>query len=251
MALYNSSFFSGHLAGSASSAKTIVPITLDLTGARSVVDIGCGTGAWLREFARAGVNDFLGMDGPWVRQEDLLVPAESFRSADLSSPPACDRTFDLAISLEVAEHLPESAAEGFVSALCRLAPVVLFSAAIPGQGGTGHINEQWPGYWSERFGAAGHKPIDCIRARVWSNPRVQWWYAQNTLVFAKAEAVEKMPNLRAAAERAPDVLPLVHPGCLAVHTGRRPGLSDLLREIPGATRRAVAARVGTRAGSSG
>jgi hypothetical protein len=123
-----------------------------------------------------------------------------------------DRTFDLAISLEVAEHLPEEAADAFVESLTRLASVVLFSAAAPYQGGEHHVNERWPVYWAERFATHGYLSVDCIRRRIWANPAVEWWYAQNAFLYVERGRLESGPALKREYEAAgPDALPLVHP----------------------------------------
>ena len=96
---------------------------------------------------------------------------------------------------------------------------MLFGAAIPGQGGTGHRNEQWPSYWAEQFAAAGHAATDPFRLRVWDDPGVKWWFAQNLVCFARPETLAERPALASAA--CPDgPLSLVHPGCLAEANAR-------------------------------
>src|SRR5262249_11402135 len=129
------------------SAEQVVPIVVDLVQPQSVVDVGCGQGAWLRAFRRRGIADILGLDGPWIDQARLYFPADRFIALDVSEPVRLGRGFDLAVSLELAEHLRAEAAPTLIESLTTFAPVVLFSAAIPGQGGTGHVNEQWPDYW--------------------------------------------------------------------------------------------------------
>ncbi len=153
-----------------------------------MIDVGCGQGTWLSVFAEYGATDVNGIDGDYVDRDRLEIPADRFHGQDLSRPLAVERTFDLAVSLEVAEHLPEVACDGFVESLTRLAPVVLFSAAAPYQGGQNHVNEQWPEYWAERFARHGYLPVDCLRRRVWANPDVEWWYAQNALLFVARPA---------------------------------------------------------------
>src|SRR5205085_11975533 len=108
---------------------------------------------------------------------------DRFRAIDLREPFELPRTFDLAVSLEVAEHLPASSASAFVESLTRLAPAVLFSAAVPHQGGWNHLNEQWPQYWAEIFARHGFFPVDCLRERFWDRPNVRWWYAQNMVLY--------------------------------------------------------------------
>jgi 2-polyprenyl-3-methyl-5-hydroxy-6-metoxy-1,4-benzoquinol methylase len=190
----------------------IVPLVTELTRPKSVVDVGCGTGIWLSVFRKLGVQDILGIDGEWVDIRTLRIPRERFQTADLSEPLRPERGFDLVISLEVAEHLPASSATTFVDSLVNLGPVVLFSAAIPQQGGTHHLNEQWPDYWVRLFEACGYRVIDCIRRRVWNNPEVQWWYAQNMFVFATDNYLRESPTLldeRKATHLSQ--LALVHP----------------------------------------
>jgi hypothetical protein len=131
------------------------------------------------------MEDIFGIDGFYVRRELLEIPPEKFVAHDLQEPFRLDRIFDLVVSLEVAEHLPKESAAGFVESLTRLAPVVLFSAAIPFQGGEGHLNEQWPEYWARLFEARGYAPVDCLRRRVWQSPNVSWYYAQNVLIYVR------------------------------------------------------------------
>jgi SAM-dependent methyltransferase len=180
---YDESFYQGQQDGSVSSAEIIVPIVLSLFACHSVVDFGCGVGGWLKEFERNGVSDYLGVDGDYVARDLLKIPADHFRPIDLRNVSDLGRSFDLACSLEVAEHLPEDRAKSFVAALVRAAPVVLFSAAIPLQGGTEHVNEQWQSYWAKLFAEHGYIALDCIRPAVFGDSRVEWWYRQNILVF--------------------------------------------------------------------
>ncbi len=177
------------------SAEAIVPLVVELIRPQRVVDLGCGRGTWLAAFHAHGVQEVLGVDGEWTDRRRLQIPAEAFLPFDLRRPLHVDRTFDLAVSLEVAEHLPLSAAETLVDSLVALAPVILFSAAIPFQGGKDHLNEQWPEFWINRFARREYVAIDCIRRRIWENPAVAWWYAQNTLVFVRRDALDRYPQL--------------------------------------------------------
>ncbi len=216
----------------APSARRIVPMVRALMKVASVVDVGCGTGAWLNVFARDGVDEVLGLDGDWVRQEQLLIEPGNFQRCDLTKALPVDRRYDLAISLEVAEHLSEEFASDFVSELTRLAPVVLFSAAIPGQGGLHHVNERPPAYWAGLFAKRGFKVIDTIRWQVWGDPSVTWWYKQNILLFASEPALEANPKLRAARQAMPPDAPIhiVHPErYAAIVKQARPGLGGWLK----------------------
>lgn len=231
---YSPEWYAGFQNNTVLSAQVIVPIVMDLIGPRSVVDFGCGTGGWLSVFKEQGVADIHGVDGPWVDPERLLIPAAQFEPVDLAAPFALDIHADLAMSLEVAEHIPASAAPTFVKNLTDIAPVVLFSAAIPHQGGTGHHNEQWPSYWAALFKERGYVPVDCIRRVVWNDKRVRYWYAQNTFIFVREDALSRYPKLAALYSKDEEVLPLVHPArFLAFYTPKRP----LLRRIVGRLRR--------------
>ena len=188
--------------------------------------VGCGDGNWLAIFRKLGVEDILGFDGEYIDQDLLQVPSEYFKVADLTRPFRLERTFDLVISLEVAEHLPAECAAAFVESLTRLAPLVLFSAAIPGQGGNHHINEQWPDKWAELFREHDYVPVDFIRKRIWQSDAVEFWYVQNTLLFARLDVVESSSSLKAEFEGTnPNQLSLVHPRQYAHLQGR---LAELL-----------------------
>lgn len=177
------------------SASVVIPLILDVMPVTSVIDIGCGNGGWLSKFKSNGIDKIKGVDGNWIDESQLQIPLENFVRTDLSQPLNIDGKFDLSMSLEVAEHLPEESAQGFVETLTSLAPVVLFSAAIPGQGGLNHINEQWPAYWADLFATQGYQPVDFLRWSVWNNPDVTWWYKQNLLMFASQEALAASPAL--------------------------------------------------------
>jgi hypothetical protein len=192
---YSTDFYEGKKQGSFRSAEVIIGHLLQIISFRSVIDIGCGVGTWLKAVEMHGISDFLGVDGDYVDRSALQVSGRRFLSRDLIMPLQLDRTFDLAMSLEVAEHLPPECASDFVHSLASLAPLILFSAAIPFQGGNHHINEQWPSYWANLFKLHGYVPVDCVRPHVWDDPRVEWWYSQNIFVYANQEGFSRNPAL--------------------------------------------------------
>jgi SAM-dependent methyltransferase len=179
----------------------------------SVVDLGCGTGAWLETFLHAGIgeSEVIGVEGPWLDPAVLRFPRGRLRVHDLRRPLILERSFDLALSLEVAEHLPPEAAAVLVQALTSCAPVVVFSAAAPYQGGTGHLNEQWPQYWAELFGRHDFVAIDAIRPRIWLNSAIAWYYRQNMAVFVSRAQLADHPLLACDFREGQPLLPLVHP----------------------------------------
>lgn len=212
MRLYNEDFFATRKEDVRSSARVIVPLVLNLTQPRSVIDVGCGTGEWLSVFREYGVEDIWGVDGSYVRKEMLEIPEERFIASDLEQPLQIGREFDLVVSLEVAEHLRRECAEIFVNSLTKLGPVVLFSAAIPNQGGVGHINEQWLEYWAQRFRDRDYVAIDCVRGKIWYEEKIKPHYAQNTLIFAARTHLENQRSLRKEYELRSDCrLSMVHP----------------------------------------
>jgi SAM-dependent methyltransferase len=209
---YDRYFFEGIAHGPLRSARETLQYVNAALHPRSVVDVGCGVGGWLKAWTELGVEDVWGIDGDYVPRDTLLIPADRFQPMDLTRPGPAPRRFDLVESLEVAEHLPASAAEGFVALLCSLAPVVLFSAAIPGQGGHHHINEQWPEYWAELFQKNGFVVVDTLRDCVWDNPHIDHWYRQNALLFVEAEnrdAIDKLTRMSAGLAQKP--LSRIHP----------------------------------------
>jgi SAM-dependent methyltransferase len=184
------------------SAEIVVPILLEYVQPTSVVDVGCGGCDWLRVFLDHGATSVLGLDGHYVDPSGIAIPRECFRAVDLSDPFDVPGPFDLAVSIEVAEHLPARAARPLVRALSAAAPVVLFSAAVPGQGGRSHMNEQWPLYWRNLFAEQGYTRLDPIRPRIWRDTRVAWWYRQNLFLFVSAAAIAQSPALQAEARLA-------------------------------------------------
>jgi SAM-dependent methyltransferase len=242
-ATYDDAFFSDLESLVEESARVIVPLVCDLLEPTSVLDVGCGRGTWLRIFKKSGVADIFGVDGPHV-EEALEIPASAFRAHDLTTPVVLGRRFDLVVSLEVGEHLPAAVADEFVGSLVAHAPAVLFSAAIPFQDGPGHVHEASQSEWAGRFGAYGYVPVDVVRPAVWNDPRVGFWYAQNTLLYVDSATGERL----GIATTVP-LLDVVHPRLLErAYTTRVPkprpqSLTSLLRQIPSASRRAVRRRL--------
>jgi SAM-dependent methyltransferase len=203
---YNKYFFHGLTSGSEASAEQVVPFVKEMLSPTSVLDIGCGTGAWLSKWMAAGVLDVIGVDGDYVDRSELLIPADRFVAHDLATPLDLGRRFDLVSTVEVAEHIPARSSATFVDTLVRHGDLVLFSAAIPGQGGTGHINEQWPSYWAELFERHGYGVYDVLRSQLWDRHGIEVWYRQNLMIFATPEAAD-----RRALSTTDAPLDVVHP----------------------------------------
>lgn len=192
---YNSLFYSVQRQRSGRSAEEVVGLVNNLVRPTSVVDVGCGIGAWLAEWRSQGVTDVLGIDGDWVDRRLLQIPGDQFVAHDLTRPFEAERSYDLVMSLEVAEHLEADHAPAFLDLLTSLGSVILFSAAIPHQGGQRHVNERWQGDWAGDFTERGYVAIDCVRPRIWDNQNVQVWYRQNIVVYVRETALAEHATL--------------------------------------------------------
>ncbi len=204
--LYPEDFYAERRQHTAYAAARILDALPSGLNRNRIADIGCGTGTFLASALERGSSYALGMEGDWVRADMLDNPGIIFAPADLErrfSAPAVD----LVLSLEVAEHLSPDRAAGFVSDLAAMAPAVLFSAAIPGQGGVGHVNEQWQSYWAGLFAAQGYSAHDVIRPKLWTDEAIPAWYRQNLVLYLKPHIAEQL----ALTPTDPRLLDTVHP----------------------------------------
>ena len=236
MTHYDETFYNTYAAYSSESAHRVVPHIMELFSPKSVVDVGCGIGTWLSAFKKHGVDDILGIDGDYVNRKQLLFDQDHFFSHDLTQPLPVEksRRFDLAISLEVGEHLPNASADQFINTLVSLAPVVLFSAAIPYQRGTYHINEQWQNYWAKLFKERRYVTVDWLRPRIWGDKKVEYYYAQNSLLYIEETHIGNYPGLKnyiVAADN--EILSKVHPlKWLELNNPPPQPLRKLMRALP-------------------
>ncbi len=160
----------------------------------SVLDVGCGPGVWLAEWSRIGVEEILGVDGDYVPRNKLAIPADAFRAIDISQPFDLGQHFDLVQCLEVAEHIPEANADTLIDNLCRHGDLIMFSAAVPGQGGEFHVNEQPYDYWRKKFSARGYAVFDCVRPLVVDVKQIDPWYRFNTFLYANQNGQSRLSD---------------------------------------------------------
>lgn len=198
--IYNDAFYDLQSKESYESALVVLALLRKKLGAKikldSIIDFGCGVGSWLAAAKEVGFKHVCGTDGDYVPKSRLMINEEDFLNNNLSDTESIklpEDKFDLAITLEVAEHLPESSSTDFVEKIVQTSNLVLFSAAIPYQGGHGHVNENWLSYWSLKFRQAGYTCIDLIRPEVWTDNRVCWWYRQNIVLFVKNNTIQNLP----------------------------------------------------------
>lgn len=167
-------------------AQEVVPFLIKTFNPSSVLDVGCGKGTWLNVFSRfSTVCKIKGIDGLYVDMQNLDIPSDAFIPQDLNQSFDLGTKYDLLICLEVAEHLECNAANVFIESLTRHSDIIVFSAAVPGQGGQKHINEQWPEYWQQKFSQNDFDAFDILRNVFWNNSNVNWWYKQNMFVYIK------------------------------------------------------------------
>ncbi len=181
---YDQLFYRYQREGSLRSARRVLPLVHAELCAASVLDVGCGAGAWLCAHRELGCQDIVGVDGHYVDRSVLLFGQERFLPHDITQPIDLGRQFDLIQCLEVAEHIDPARSETLVDNLVRHGRRVLFSAAVPGQGGEDHINEQPYGYWRDLFAARGYRLFDFVRPQIVPMADVEAWYRYNTLFFA-------------------------------------------------------------------
>jgi cyclopropane fatty-acyl-phospholipid synthase-like methyltransferase len=207
---YTPEYFDSFKDSSRASAEVVVPIVMDWVNPKSVIDMGCGLGMWLSVWREAGC-DVVGVDGHWVDRSQLAIPPDRFVTQDLSQLYVPERRYDLAMSVEAAEHLPPEAAAQFVRALTDASPLILFSASTPDQPGTDHLNCQWPTYWAELFAERGYDVIDTLRYMIWEDSRVDWWYRQNIMMYVARDQIRTWPRLASMYREGARPLRLVHP----------------------------------------
>jgi SAM-dependent methyltransferase len=199
---YDVEFFDGVLGSAGKSAApfldSVVRVALGGRLPTSVLDVGCGPGVWLAEWRRLGVRDIVGVDGDYVPDNALAIPASAFRPTDISQPFDLGQRFDLVECLEVAEHVPEAHSETLIDNLCSHGDLIVFSAAIPGQGGRFHVNEQPYEYWRSKFETRGYSVFDSARRPVIGLKQIEPWYRFNTFVFANEVGRQR---LSASAQR--------------------------------------------------
>ena len=193
------------------SAEAILDILWEYVRPSSVLDVGCGIGTWLKALQARDVVEVRGIDGPWLDRSEVACDPALVEVRDLEAGFDLGRQFDLVICLEVAEHLSAAAAERFVASLTRHAPGVLFSAAIPFQGGHHHVNEQFLSYWVTLFAKHGYHPLDLFRGRIWNDEHVLWWLRQNIVLFADETLITNNAGLRSAARCNEAPVSVVHP----------------------------------------
>jgi hypothetical protein len=211
--VYGADFYDYINPGSRLSAKVVVPLVRSVVSVETVLDVGAGQGAWAAEWLAQGAGEVIAVDGHYAGAGQLLIPEASFVAHDLSTPLDLGRRFDLVQSLEVAEHIPEAHADCLVDTLVAHGDVVLFSAAVPHQGGEHHVNEQLPEYWRRKFDARGYAAFDWLRPQLRDRVEVAPWYRFNTVLYANDRGLQRLAQ-EVLTARVSDGTPLANCGDL-------------------------------------
>lgn len=213
---YDEKFYRLQSASNLSSAQEIVPIVLDIVkrvykNDISVIDLGCGSGNWLSVFKKCGCM-VKGVDGGNIPDNVLMIDKEEYEQHDFRQRYVSSVKYNLAMSLECAEHVPEKNADELVDTLTELSDIVLFSAAIPHQRGRGHINEQYATYWIKKFADRQYQVLDVIRPQIWENSRVRDFYAQNIFLYVKRDSNSFSALKDLAQLNNESMFNVIHPG---------------------------------------
>jgi SAM-dependent methyltransferase len=196
--------------------RVTLPLIFSDWKPKSLLDIGCGVGTWLKAADEFGIPTLQGVDGTSVSAEQFLVRPEFFSLHDLTTRLNLGRKFDAVLCLEVGEHLEARHAETLVHSVTTHSDFVVFSAACPGQPGQHHVNCQWPAYWQQHFNNAGFVCIDSIRWRLWNISEIQPWYRQN-IFLARHDPPHSGKEPRIEPVVHPEMLPLLMQEACALH----------------------------------
>jgi len=162
---------------------------------KSVIDFGCGDGFLISDLDKRGAS-VTGVEGSTNAVE--YIPENVKKNVEIEdiTKPLSFGKYDLVISSEVAEHLPEALADVFLNNLVSHSKgIIFFTAAEPRQGGTDHINDQPHEYWIGKFNRRGFmllkgkaKAIQNYLERLWMHDeKSPWWFTRNSMVFEKKD----------------------------------------------------------------
>ncbi len=153
--LYDRVYFERQNIAMRKSAQGIAASIIErLPTVRHAVDVGCGSGSIIEALRERGISS-IGLEYAEAALDLCRSKGLDVRKFDIESEEKVALSADLVLSTEVAEHIPEEHADAYVDLLTGLADTILMTAAVPGQGGTDHVNEQPNEYWIEKFMCRG------------------------------------------------------------------------------------------------
>ena len=242
---YDEIFYQGMSSESLDSAKIYLTYLWNYIQPKSVLDVGCGRGAWLKACHDLGSVDLYGYDGDWNNQSQMIDQGIQFSSKDLNESFVINHKVDLLITLEVAEHLRTSSSTQFINSITDSSDAILFSAAYLGQGGTNHINEQRHSYWARLFSNHGFVAFDLFRPRFWGDKKVGFWYQQNTFLYLKKDSptYENFVDSGFSELKNINLLDCVHPDLYDFKRGQGLGFKTVAKELIPSFLRALRRRI--------
>ena len=198
---------------------------------KSMCDLGCGPGYWVNVACKMGIEDAMGYDIPIAGGQKRLIEASHLVECDLSELYDFGRRFDLAVSTEVIEHIPQGKEGTFIANCCAASDFVLFSGAIPYQGGVGHVNEHWLEHWNSFFKSNGYVCFDLFREKFWYDPRIQYYYRQNTVFYVHCSRVDELHSKGLNSTSQPQTR--IHPEMIiqCVNRALPPSERHFLRDV--------------------
>jgi hypothetical protein len=233
ISVYNEKFYKDISASSYNSAKIFLNYLWQYIQPASVLDVGCGRGAWLKVCHENGSKNLIGFDGDWVDKSQIIDKKIQFKSVNLNSKFNIKKKVDLTISLEVAEHLGRNSSTQFVECLTKTSNIILFSSAYTDQGGTNHINENKHSYWANIFEKYNFKAFDLFRPKFWGDSRVGFWFRQNTFLYIKknSDLFHKLYRMNIKEIYNLDFMNCVHPELYEHKCGKGLGFTWYAKNI--------------------
>jgi hypothetical protein len=197
-----------------------------ISGVKSCIDLGCGLGSWSHSLLKHGIERVDMIDHPSLDKSLLKLNEKlNFYPVDLDKDLPPSSFYDLAVCIEVLEHFEESRAKVILEFLVKQADLILFSAAIPGQNGIGHINCKRHAYWHKLFKQHGFDFYDGVKPKLMKNELINFWIRQNLFFYYKPNQSWRFEGL---SNITTEEFEIIHRNIL----NKTPGIKEYLKLAP-------------------